>query len=57
MTVLCLGSLGMSTDRSKPPLLQRAYDNVWLLALAALAFWALSYVIWGLFDILSVPPG
>lgn len=47
----------MSTDRSKPPLLQRAYDNVWLLALAALAFWALSYVIWGLFDILSVPPG
>lgn len=40
-----------------PPLLQRLYDRIWLLALAAVLFWALSYVLWGLVDIFSVPPG
>lgn len=41
-----------STD---PPLLQRLYDRIWLLALAALLFWALSYVLWGVLDVLSTP--
>lgn len=38
-----------------PPLLQRIYDRIWLLALAAVLFWALSYVVWGLLDITSIP--
>lgn len=37
--------------------MQRLYDRIWLLALAALLFWALSYVVWGLLDIFSVPTG
>lgn len=39
------------------PFMQRLYDNVWLLAAAALAFFALSYVVWGMVDIYSVPAG
>lgn len=39
------------------PLLQRLYDRIWLIAVAAILFWALSYVIWGVIDIFSVPPG
>jgi hypothetical protein len=38
-----------------PPMMQRVYDRIWLLALAALLFWLLSYVVWGLFDIFSIP--
>jgi hypothetical protein len=40
-----------------PPLPQRIYDRIWLLALAALLFWALAYVVWGVIDILSIPGG
>lgn len=39
------------------PFMQRLYNRVWLLAAAALAFFALSYVAWGLIDIYTVPPG
>lgn len=46
-----------SSSRTEAPFLQRLYDRIWLLALAALLFWALSYVLWGLLDVLSVPPG
>ena len=38
-----------------PPWPQQLYDSVWLIAGAAIVFWFLSYVIWGLVDILSVP--
>lgn len=47
----------MSNHLPDRPLLQRAYDSIWLLALAALVFWTLSYVVWGLIDIFSVPIG
>lgn len=40
-----------------PPFAQRLYDRIWLLALAALLFWALAYVVWGIIDIFSVPAG
>jgi hypothetical protein len=40
-----------------PPFAQRLYDRIWLLALAALLFWALAYVLWGFVDIFSVPAG
>lgn len=46
-----------STDQNQEPLLQRLYDRIWLLALLALLFWALSYLVWGLLDIFSIPPG
>ena len=39
------------------PFMQRLYNKIWLLAAAALVFFALSYVVWGLIDIFSVPPG
>jgi len=38
-----------------PPWPQQLYDSVWLIAGAAIVFWVLSYVIWGVVDILTVP--
>ena len=46
-----------SSDGNSAPVLKRLYDRIWLLALAALLWWALSYVLWGVFDIFSVPVG
>ena len=39
------------------PYMQQLYNKVWLLAAMALIFFALSYVVWGLIDIYSVPVG
>lgn len=39
------------------PWQQRLFDSVWVLALAAVIFFFLSYVIWGLIDLLNVPTG
>lgn len=39
------------------PFMQRLYNRIWLLAAMALVFFALSYVMWGLIDIYSVPVG
>lgn len=36
---------------------QRLLDNIWLLAGAALVFWALSYIVWGVIDLMAVPGG
>lgn len=36
---------------------QRLLDRVWLLALVAILYWALSYIVWGIVDILAVPMG
>lgn len=47
----------VSNDHDGGPLLKRLYDRIWLLALAALLFWTLTYVVWGLIDVFSVPPG
>jgi hypothetical protein len=33
---------------------QRLLDNLWVLAGAAIVFWALSYLVWGFLDILAV---
>lgn len=45
------------SEQRDAPLLQRIYDSIWWLGLAALLFWALSYAVWGLVDIFSVPAG
>lgn len=47
----------MASTEQDGPLLQRIYDRIWLLALAAFLFWALTYVVWGLLDIFSIPVG
>lgn len=36
---------------------QQLLDSEWVLALAAILFFMLSYVVWGLIDILSIPAG
>jgi hypothetical protein len=43
------------SSEADPPVMQRVYDRIWILALAALLFWVLSYLVWGLFDIFSIP--
>lgn len=44
------------TPRDELPTLQRLYDKIWLLAFAAIIFFGLSYVGWGIIDIISAPP-
>lgn len=43
------------TESSDGPWPQQLLDSIWLLAGAALLFWALSYVVWGMIDLLTVP--
>lgn len=37
------------------PVMQRIYNRIWLLAAAAMVFFLVVYVGWGLLDILTVP--
>lgn len=45
----------MSEERT--PWQQQLLDSEWLLALAAILFFTLSYIVLGLIDLLSVPSG
>lgn len=36
---------------------QQLYQSIWLWAGLAIVFWALSYIIWGFVDLISLPPG
>lgn len=51
----------MTSESDEPteraPLPQQLLDSEWLLALAAILYFTVSYVIWGLVDIMSVPGG
>jgi hypothetical protein len=47
----------MAEATDPPPVPQQLLDSEWLLALAALLFFVLSYVVWGLIDLLTVAPG
>ncbi|MEF8802251.1 MAG: hypothetical protein V5A38_06600 [Halolamina sp.] len=44
-----------STEENPWP--QQLLDRIWLLALAAILYWVLSYIVWGIVDILTVPLG
>lgn len=57
MEVLAEPPTMSSSNENGPPLMQRLYDRIWLIALTALLFWLLTYVLWGLLDVLSVPGG
>jgi hypothetical protein len=47
----------MGTDTESPPWPQQLLDSIWVLALAAIVFWLLAYVVWGIVDVLTVPMG
>jgi len=51
----------MATDATEQaedvPWPQQILDSIWLLALAAILYWVLAYVVWGIVDILAVPMG
>jgi len=44
------------TKRQKVPWPQRLFDSVWVLALVAMLYFLLSYVIWGLIDLANTGP-
>jgi len=48
---------GPQTPDEEIPWPQRVFDSVWMLALAAVVFFFLSYVVWGLIDLLSIRSG
>lgn len=45
------------SETEQAPWPQQLYDSIWLLAGAALLFFTLSYVVWGLIDLLTVGMG
>jgi hypothetical protein len=47
----------MSNESERIPTIQRLYGRIWLLAALALLFFTVAYVGWGLFDLMSLPPG
>jgi len=45
------------TESEDVPWIQKLYDRIWLIGLAALLFFFLAYVVWGVIDIIMVPEG
>ena len=46
----------MSSSTSEDvPLMQQLYNRIWLLAAAAMVFFIVVYVGWGLMDMLTLP--
>ena len=43
------------TGSTEIPVFQRLYNRIWLIALLGTAFFAVSYLGWGLIDVLSAP--
>jgi len=41
----------------RPPWPQQVLDNLWLLAGAAIVFFVLSYLAWGMIDLLTISLG
>lgn len=39
------------------PVMQQIFDSVWLLAGVAIVFFVLSYIVWGMVDLLTIPMG
>mgnify|MGYP000324327378 FL=1 len=48
---------GEDTDATDVPWPQQLLESEWLLAGAALLFFTLSYIVWGLIDLLTIPSG
>lgn len=45
-----------SDEAVRPPLLQRLYDNPFLLLIAGIVVMVVFYTAWGLWEILTLPP-
>jgi hypothetical protein len=43
-------------DQETVPRMQKVFDNVWLLFLLSLLISTLIYNVWGIYDLLNVPP-
>jgi hypothetical protein len=39
------------------PVIQQIFDSIWLLAGVAIVFFVLSYIVWGMVDLLTIPMG
>lgn len=39
------------------PIMQKIFDSIWLLAGVAIVFFVLSYIVWGMVDLLTIPMG
>lgn len=39
------------------PWAQHFYESIWVWAAVAILFWVLSYLIWGVVDLISIPAG
>lgn len=46
---------GEPLSEGRPPWPQQLMDSIWVLALAAVLFFVLSYVVWGFIDLLTIP--
>ena len=44
-------------EADKPRLLQRVLDNTWLLLLLGILVPLVSYTLWGIYELRTVPPG
>lgn len=51
------GTAESGESAERVPWQQQVMDSIWLLAGAALLFFFISYVGWGLIDILTIPQG
>lgn len=40
----------------RPPLMQRLYDNPFLLLIAGIAVMAVFYTLWGIWELIKLPP-
>ena len=45
------------TGDGDEPWPQRLLDNIWVLALAAIIYFVVSYIVWGMVDLATIPPG
>ena len=50
-----VGTVQEDYEDQNAPVFQQLYNRVWLIALAGTLFFALTYVGWGLIDVLSAP--
>jgi hypothetical protein len=39
------------------PVMQQIFDSIWLLAGVAIVFFVLSYLVWGMVDLITIPMG
>jgi len=52
-----MSAANTESDGVDKPWPQQLLESPWLLAGAALLFFTLSYIVWGLIDLMSVAPG